>query len=620
MHIEPTAPYNELPLLPPREELETPAVMRACITARAALGELKQSQGLLPNPSDLGKAFLVLEACASCAMGGEEASADELFRHAVAGKMKLAGVDGKAMQCHAALLDGWIAVRSRYPLGLTASSRVCSLVANRKASVRTHAASHQASSRGTVVYTPPSDPRIIRDLLANWESYLREDGQSPDPLVRMAVAHFQFEAIQPFTTGTARTARVLDLLYLVERGLLDEPVLHLSRSLLARRKAYLRSLAMIVKHRQWEEWILLVLKATADAARWTQERAAAVHKLAQLTGDQVAAAVPAKAGARLNAVLFGMPYCRIQQVMDAVGCSRITATKYLRELCRINVLSEQRTGRDALFANVRYLKLMLSDQHELDVPLNAVNENARSASAPAESPDLRECDTILFDINETVLDLSELRGLFAQSFGEASVASLWFAILLHSSVVCALTGVRAKFADLAGNAIDSLAARKKVAVTSAQRADILGSFASLKPHADVAPALERLREAGLRTAAFSNSSLELAQSQVANAGLSHLFDAVISVEETGSFKPDPAVYRFAADRLERSPDRLLLIAAHDWDTHGAMSVGLNAAYIDRTGAPYHPLYRKPEIMATDIGRAAALIIAGRQAEPDSSSS
>jgi len=218
-------------------------------------------------------------------------------------------------------------------------------------------------------------------------------------------------------------------------------------------------------------------------------------------------------------------------------------------------------------------------------------------------------DTILFDINETVLDLSALRPKFEVVFGDPSVTPLWFAMLLHTSTVCAITGVRSRFADLAGTALTTLAARRGVVVSDQHRSDILGTFAALRPHADVAPALRQLRDAGFRTVAFSNSSLALVTSQITNSGLASLFDEILSVEESGSFKPDPMVYRALSDRLDRPLKELRLVATHDWDTHGALSAGLLAAYIDRTGAPYTAQYMRPDIFETNMGAIAEVIIA-----------
>jgi 2-haloacid dehalogenase len=209
-------------------------------------------------------------------------------------------------------------------------------------------------------------------------------------------------------------------------------------------------------------------------------------------------------------------------------------------------------------------------------------------------------DTILFDINETVLDLSSLKPLFAEYLGGESMSATWFSMLLHSSNVCALTGVRSDFGSLAGVTLDTLAARVKLKLDDKTKQKILGTFATMPAHPDIPPALETLKAAGYRTIAFTNSSTQLVTSQITNSGLLELFDQLISVESTGSFKPDPAVYEFAAEQSDRPVESLRLVATHDWDTHGALCAGMKAAYIDRTGAPYHPLYRRPDAFATTM--------------------
>jgi 2-haloacid dehalogenase len=210
-------------------------------------------------------------------------------------------------------------------------------------------------------------------------------------------------------------------------------------------------------------------------------------------------------------------------------------------------------------------------------------------------------DTIVFDINETVLNLSSLKPQFEKVFGHESALSLWFSQLLHSSTVCIATNVNSNFAELAGLMLDAVGARCGVSLTETIKSDLLACFAHLPPHADIKPALTKLRSHGFRTVAFSNSSFELIAAQMQNAGLVDFFDHIISVEATGSFKPDPKVYKFLATTLGQAAENLRLVATHDWDTHGALSVGFNAAYIDRTGIPYHPLYRQPDIREKTMG-------------------
>jgi len=208
--------------------------------------------------------------------------------------------------------------------------------------------------------------------------------------------------------------------------------------------------------------------------------------------------------------------------------------------------------------------------------------------------------TILFDINETVLDLSILKPKFKTAFGDDGVTATWFSMLLHSSTVCIMTGVKTDFATLAGAMLESIASRKGVKMPEAVRDSILDGFSSLPPHKDIKKSLTQLKSAGFRTVAFSNSSLNLISKQIKNADLMEYFDDIISVEESGSFKPDPEVYEFAAKKLNKPLDTLRLVATHDWDTHGALSAGMKAAYIERSGAGYHPLYLKPDICAVTM--------------------
>ena len=217
--------------------------------------------------------------------------------------------------------------------------------------------------------------------------------------------------------------------------------------------------------------------------------------------------------------------------------------------------------------------------------------------------------TILFDINETVLNLTTLKGKFTLAFGDENLMATWFSMLLHSSTVCIVTDVKSDFATLARTMLESLAGRLGIVLTPVVIDDILSNFANLPPHEDIKHALSKLKLAGFHTVAFSNSSIKLISAQMENAGLQEYFDDIISVEETGSFKPDPNVYKFAAKKLNTPLERLRLVAAHDWDIHGALSVGMQGAFINRSGAIYHKLYRQPDIYAMNMEDIVEQIIA-----------
>lgn len=205
--------------------------------------------------------------------------------------------------------------------------------------------------------------------------------------------------------------------------------------------------------------------------------------------------------------------------------------------------------------------------------------------------------TILFDVNETVLDLSLLKPKFLQYYGHEIHMNTWFSMLLHSSTVCLATGTTSDFKSLALAALKTLAGRLSIELSDDEYQNILGTFACLPAHDDIKPAMIELQQAGYRLVALSNSSSELLKSQLSFSGLLTYFDDAISVEQAKTFKPSKAAYLFALQQLKIQPTEARLIAAHDWDTHGALSAGLKAAYIDRTGAPYNPHYLKPDILS-----------------------
>lgn len=220
---------------------------------------------------------------------------------------------------------------------------------------------------------------------------------------------------------------------------------------------------------------------------------------------------------------------------------------------------------------------------------------------------------LLFDVNETLLDLAALRPHFVRLFGAEEAGAtlpLWFARLLHASTVCTLTGAYVDFGALAGETLQGLADSRGVALTAADREAVLTQMRHLDPHPDVVPALERLKAAGYRLAALTNSGQAAADAQLRHAGLHAYFEAVFSVEAVQRFKPDPAPYRWAASQLAVPMDSLRMIAAHDWDIHGALRAGLRGAYVARKDKGYRVDYDAPDVVGRDLEEVAAGLLDG----------
>jgi 2-haloacid dehalogenase len=215
---------------------------------------------------------------------------------------------------------------------------------------------------------------------------------------------------------------------------------------------------------------------------------------------------------------------------------------------------------------------------------------------------------LVFDVNETLLDLAALRDPFARAFGDAAPLGEWFARLLHASLVATLTDSYEDFAAIGRKALEAAAARRGVDLPDADRDAILGTMRRLPAHPDVPDALERLRSAGFPLATLTNSSGDLVRAQLEHAGLLELFDRVLSIEEVRRYKPAPEPYLMAAERLGVPPSALRMVAAHDWDVWGAIRAGCAAAYVARTDVPF-VLGRPPDLAGPDLSAVAEAILA-----------
>jgi 2-haloacid dehalogenase len=213
----------------------------------------------------------------------------------------------------------------------------------------------------------------------------------------------------------------------------------------------------------------------------------------------------------------------------------------------------------------------------------------------------------VFDVNETLLDLAALDPLFERAFGDASVRQLWFNQLLQSAFVSNITDAYVTFGEVAEAALGMTEERRGVSVSDEDRREILGGLRDLPPHPEVPGSLDRLRDAGFRLATLTNSTQEVADAQVRNAGLGDRFEMVLSADAAKRLKPAPAPYRMAARALGIPEHGLRLVAAHAWDVAGAMRAGCAAAFVARQ--PFDPLVEKPDVVGADLCEVADGIIA-----------
>jgi Fic family protein len=359
----PDAPYNALPDLPPGIELETKHVLKQCIPARAALAELKQAAELIPNQGMLINTLPLLEAQASSEIENIVTTADKLFEFQNMGE-RAEPATREALRHSTALLEGYSALK-RHPLNTRIAEQVCTRIKGVQMHVRRVAGTALTSTRdGNVVYTPPVGEDLLRSKLANWEHFLHETVEI-DPLVRMAVSHYQFEAIHPFADGNGRTGRVLNTLFLIEQKLLTLPILYLSRYIIANRADYYRLLLDVTRKQAWEPWILYVLKGVEETAAWTTDKIAAIRALQSMTVQHVKKSAPKIYSRELVDLIFEMPYCRIQNVVQKELAGRQAASRYLKQLSDVGVLKEVVVGREKLFIHPKLVQLLTRDSNRL---------------------------------------------------------------------------------------------------------------------------------------------------------------------------------------------------------------------------------------------------------------
>ena len=340
-------PYNDLPPLPPVGYVETTRVLKAVIEARAAIAGLNEALVSLPNPSIFLHSLALLEAQASSEIENIVTTTDELFKAATV-STDASGATREALRYQKALFAGLEAMRERQGIITANTAReICSTIRDVDTRVR-HGDGVYIGNPATRrrIYTPPQGAEVISEKLNNWEEFVNS-ADSFDPLVKVALAHYQFEAIHPFDDGNGRTGRILNVLMLVSSGLLSEPILYISQSIIAQKNDYYRLLNAVTSEGAWEDWTLYMVEAMRSTAVSTLQKIKQIQALQEQVKESVGSQMPVG----VVDVLFEQPYCRIKDVVGRCSVTRQTATKYLGELVSAGVLREEKVGREKLFVN-----------------------------------------------------------------------------------------------------------------------------------------------------------------------------------------------------------------------------------------------------------------------------
>lgn len=349
-------PFNDLPPLPPAVEVETPVVLKKAIAASRALAELKGLAQLIPNQGILIDGLVLQEARLSSEIENIVTTDDELYKAAADAHGSASPETKEVLRYRQALRYGFEQIKSR-PLTTNLFIEIARIIKQMDFDIRRVPGTRIANGKGETVYTPPEGEAVIRDKLAALEQFIHaEDGL--DPLVKLALVHYQFEAIHPFPDGNGRTGRILNILFLVAQGLLGLPVLYLSRYIIDHKAAYYEGLRRVTEEGSWEDWVLYMLSAVEETSARTQDRINRILALMESVGELVKARAPGIYSKDLIEVVFQHPYCKIQFLERAGLGARQTCSKYLRELERLEILHGEKVGREVYFINRGLVELL----------------------------------------------------------------------------------------------------------------------------------------------------------------------------------------------------------------------------------------------------------------------
>ncbi len=345
---------NNLPLT---QQIETPKVLKKAISANKALANLNGVARIIPNSAILINSLVLQEAKDSSAIENIITTHDELYR----ANLDIESVTNEAKEVQnykEALLRGFSLVKDTKLLLKKHIVEIQAILEQNDAGVRKQSGTNLKNSlTGEVIYTPPQDYETVQELLTNLENYINEPNDI-DPLVNMAIIHHQFESIHPFYDGNGRTGRIINILYLILKDLLDIPVLYLSRYIITHKADYYRLLQEVRTKDKWEEWILYMLDAVEKTSLETIELINNISDLMIKTQDKISQDLPKIYSKDLVEILFMHPYTKIDFLVVKMGLHRHTASTYLNELENIGILKPIKIGRSKYFINLELFDML----------------------------------------------------------------------------------------------------------------------------------------------------------------------------------------------------------------------------------------------------------------------
>lgn len=350
-------PFNDLPPLPPFAEFETKEVLTKTIKASRALAELKGAIRNLPNPSLFLGTLHLQEAKASSEIEQIITTNDDLYKAVVSDKKFNNSATKEVINYKEAIWLGLKRLEQKPFISTNLCVEIVQCIKQNEAGIRTTPGTTLTNGKGEIIYTPPSGEKVIREKMANLESFINENNHI-DPLIKLAISHYQFEAIHPFSDGNGRTGRILLLLQLKLEKLLDIPALFLSEYIIENKDKYYQGLRAVTENNDWSEFILYMLNMVEKTAVKGLNRLESIIKLMDKTGEEIKGLLPKVYSKDLLEVIFKLPYTKRQNLIDIGLGTPKTVGNYLIALEGKGFLKSVKVGKEKLYLNLALMNLL----------------------------------------------------------------------------------------------------------------------------------------------------------------------------------------------------------------------------------------------------------------------
>jgi Fic family protein len=352
-------PYNTLPLVPPSGDLETKSILTKTIKASRSLAQLNGALRNLPNPELFLDTLHLQEAKASSEIENIITTNDDLYQTVVADKKFDNPATKEVISYKEAIWLGVNRLDEKPFITTNLCIEIVQCIKKNTAGIRTSIGTTLSNTNGEVIYTPPSGEKIIRDKMANLEKFINEN-DTIDPLIKMAIAHYQFEAIHPFADGNGRTGRILLLLQLKMEQLLDTPALFLSEYIIKNKSQYYKCIRGVTEENNWTDFVLYMLDMVEKTSIKGLERLEAITHLMEKTGLEIKEKLPKVYSKDLLEAIFKLPYTKRQHLIDIHLGTPKTVGNYLKSLEEKGFLKSVKVGKEKLYLNQKLMDILES--------------------------------------------------------------------------------------------------------------------------------------------------------------------------------------------------------------------------------------------------------------------